>query len=271
MSKNILGKDFRIDLDTFSTGATAAAAGQYWDMKDYDRVDFLIAGLSKKESSGAIGGTDYQKFTVAMYQATSNTGGGASAISSATSSFGKDGATGVTTAVKCREGYIFFSTITSAVTLDVKVGTAVFTCATATAAAMQCACASAAAATVLVQSFVTMFNSTADNTSTALTENWKAATLAAGVPWCRIVPKDPESTHLLILGTTGSSQVGVGGAFQGHIGIDRQHLTKRYVQLRVHSTEHANPYSVQVIRRAINAPSTSPGLNTKDMNSATTH
>ena len=270
MSKE-LAKNCRIDLDTFSTGATAAAAGNYWDMQKYDRIDFIIGGLAKLDSSGAAGGTDYQKFTIAAYQATSATGGGASAISSATCVMGKDSDSGVSTSYKCREGFIFFSTLTSGSTHQITVGTANYTLATATAAANEAAFASAADATSIVQSFVTMFNSTANNTSTAITANWKAATLAAGVPWCRIIPKDPESTHILHLGCEGSSFIGVGGAFSGHIGIDRQFLTKRYVGLRVNSTENANAYCVHVLRQAINQPATSPGLNSKDLNSATTH
>lgn len=254
----------------YSEGSTTAKPTQYYPMSGYRRVDFLFTGISMLESSGALGGTDYQKFTLKLVEATAATGGGTGALSSATAIVGKDAATGVTTAVKCRHGMIFFSTITSAVTLDVKVGTAVFTCATATGAAMQCACASAAAATVLVQSFVTMFNSTADNTSTAITENWYAATEAAGSPWLHILPKDPDGTHLLILGTTGSSQVGVGGVFQAHLGVDVQHMTdgKTHIGLKAYSTENNNPFCVQVLREADYQPVT-PVITSKTMGQST--
>lgn len=240
----------------YSTGATVAQATPYYPMSGYRSANFLFTGIAKLDSSGALGGTDYQKFTIKLVEASNSTGGGSAALSSATAIVGKDAATGVTTAVKMREGLIFFSTITSAVTLDITVGTAAYTCATATAAANQCACASAAAATVLAQSFVTMFNSTADNTSTAITANWYAATMAAGVPWVRILPKDQDGTHLLTLGTTGSSQVGVGGVFQAHLGVDVQHMTdgKTHIALKAYSTENNNPFCVQVLRETDFAP-----------------
>ncbi len=205
-----------------------------------------------------------------MLQASNSTGGGASALSSATAIIGKDAATGISTAMKCREGYINFSTMTSAVPLDINVGTAVYTGATATAAANQFSCASAQAATVAGQAFVTMFNSTAENTSTMITANWQAATEAAGQAWVRIIPKDQDGTHILRLGTTGSTQIGIGGVFEGHIGFDRQFMTdgKTHIALGVKSTINANPYSITIIRES-DFPPVRAVTYTKSLNQST--
>ena len=105
-----LQEKFKIDNGRFSTGSTVAEYTPYYDMRNYDRIDFIVQALAKLDATGALGATDYQKLTLAAYQATSATGGGAAAIASATAIIGKDAATGITTAVKCREGFIFFST-----------------------------------------------------------------------------------------------------------------------------------------------------------------
>jgi|WetSurMetagenome_2_1015567.scaffolds.fasta_scaffold00567_34 hypothetical protein len=254
---NEFQEKFKVVIDTFSTGSTVEKFTRYYDMKGFRRADFFVTGLVKLPSTGALGATDYQNFTIRALQASNSTGGGASAMATATAVVGKDSATGISTSVKCREGFVFLSTLTSAVPLQITVNGVVFTGATATAAANQFACASAAAAaTVTCQAFAAMFNSTADNTSTVITANWEAATEAAGVPCVRIIPKDPDGTHLLTLGTTGSSQVGVGGVFTAHIGIDQQFMAdgKRYLAIGVKSTEHANPYTVTVIREPEDTP-----------------
>jgi len=234
----------------FSTGSTVAVATPYYPMEGYRRVDFLISGLVKQPSSGNLGGDDIAQFTVYAVEASNSTGGGTVAISSATAVAGVDNATGVATTQKCREGMFFFSTIQADATLEVGVGTSVFTGATSGSAAHYFTCAASAAATVACQGFVTCFNDGTNNTNTALTENWYAATEAAGVPWVRILPKDPDGTHLLTFGCTGSTLICCGGVFQMHIGIDAQHLTdgKTHVALKVKSTELAHPFTVQTIR-----------------------
>lgn len=247
---NEFQEKYKVIVDTFSTGSTTEKFSQYYDMQGYRRADFFISGLVKSPSSGALGGTDYQSFTIRTLQATDSTGGGASAMSSATAVVGKDAATGISTAMKCRQGFVFFSTLTSAVPIEVKVGTAIYSVSTVAAGVHVAEVASQSAATVACQAFVTMFNSTVNNTATSITANWEAATEAAAVPWVRIIPKNPDGTAILVLGTTGSSQVGVGGVFQAHIGIDQQYMGegKRYIAVGVKSTEHTNPYTITVIR-----------------------
>jgi hypothetical protein len=247
----------KVRIGLFSTGSTSEVFTPYYDMKDARRIDFEFAGLVKLPSSGALGGaTGIQQFTLRVMQASNSTGGGASAMSSATALVGKDAATGISTAMKSREGFINFSTLTSAVPLTVSVGTAAYTIGTAAAGVHIAEVASQSAATVALQAFVTMFNSTVNNTATAITANWQAATEAAAVPFIRIVPKDPDGTHLLSMGTTGSSQVGLGGVFKAHIGIDRQFMGdgKTHIALGVKSTIDKNPFTVHVVREADNQP-----------------
>jgi len=254
-----------------STGSTVELFTPYYDMAGYRRVDFEFAGLVKRDAAGASGATDFQQFTIRAMQASNSTGGGASAMASATAFIGKDSATGISTAMKCREGLINFGTMDKATDLTISVGTAAYQTSSAATTANRFVVKEASlAATVAAQAFVTMFNAATNNTSTAITANWYAATFAAGEPWVRILPKDPDGTHLLTLGSTGSSMVGLGGVFQAHIGIDRQFMgdSKTHLAIGVKSTEHANPFTVTVIREADSGPVQSVTMN-KSMNSST--
>ncbi len=260
----------KVLIGMFSTGATTEKFTPYYSMNGFRRIDFEVAGLVKRDAAGASGATGIQQFTIRALQASNSTGGGASALSSATAVVGKDSATGVSTSMKCREGWINFATLTSAVPLELTIGTAVYIGATV-AAVHQFACASAAVSgTVAAQAFVTMFNSTVNNTATAITANWEASTEAAGVAWVRILPKDPDGTHLLHLGTTGSSQIGVGGVFMAHIGIDQQFMGdgKTHISLGVKSTIDTNPFVVAVIREA-DYPPVKAVTYTKSINQST--
>jgi len=255
---NEFQEKYKVIVDTFSTGSTTEKFSQYHDMQGFRRIDFLVSGLVKSPATGALGATDYQKFTIRAMVATDSTGGGAAALSSATSLTGKDGATAIGSAMKCRQGFIFFSTLTSAVPLEVGVGSAVYTMSTAAGGVHAYQVASQSDATVACQAFVAGFNSTVNNTATAITAKWEAATEAAAVPWVRIIPKNPDGTDILTLSNTAAnaSQVGVGGVFQAHIGIDAQYLGDRYryVALGIKSTEHTNPYTITVIKEPDNAP-----------------
>lgn len=244
----------KVQIALFSTGATTEQTTKYYPMAGYRRVDFLVSGLVQLSASGAAGATSIQQFTCRVLQASDSSGGGSSALSSATALVGKDSATGISTSMKLREGIISFSTLTSAVPVEISIAGVTYTGATA-AAANKFACASAAAAaTVASEGFKTMFNSTANNTSTAVTEKWQAATMAGA--FIRIIPKDPDGTDLLSLGTTGGTQIGVGGVFQAQIGVEAQFLGdgKTHVALGVKSTLNANPFTVHVIRERAQGP-----------------
>lgn len=260
---------YNICLDRFSSGSTTTWYTKWYDMQKYRRVDFIVSGQVKLAAPGAAGATDYQLYNLAVYQATSVTGGGSSALASATATIGKNTATGIGTAAKCREGYILFGALDKATDIELTINEAVFTSSSdSTVANSYVVKGASAAATVASEAFAAMFNSASNNTATAITANWIAST-DAGDAIIRITPRDPDSTFLLAIGTTGGTMVGVGGAFQGHIGVDRQFLSKRYVALGLNSTEHANPCVVQVIREADNGPTTSVGLVSRSMSAST--
>lgn len=259
----------KVLIGLFSTGATTEQVTPYYNMEGYRRIDFIVSGLVQLPSTGALGATEHQQFTCRALQASNSTGGGASALSSATALVGKDATAGISTSMKMREGRVHFSTLTSAVPVALTIGTAVYTGATA-AAVMKFACASAAlGATVAMEAFVTMFNSTVNNTATAVTEKWIAATMAG--PWARIIPKDQDGTDLLILSNTAAcTQLGVGGVFQAHIGVDAQFMKdgKTHIALGVYSTENANPFTVTVIRET-DFPPVKAVTYTKSINQST--
>ena len=262
---------YNIVVDTFSTGSSSVKYTKYYDMQNYKSCEFLVSGLVKLDATGALGATDYQLLSLAAYQATSATGGGASAISSATAIIGKDSGTGISTAAKCRVGRINFATMDKATALTINVGTAAYvTSSAATTANLFVVKGASDNATVAAQAFMTMFNNASQNTSTAITANWVASTDAAGVAWVKITPRDPDGTHLLRLGVSGSSFIGVGGVFNAHISVDRQFMTKRYIALSVTTTEHGNPYVVTVLREAINKPTTSVAITHKSLSGSTT-
>jgi len=264
---------YNIIVDEFSTGAPATTVKmtQYYDMQNYRKCEFIVSQRVQLAPNGAAGSTSKQQLTLQAYQATSATGGGASAISSATALIGKDGTAGITTAAKCRDGLIGFSTLGLKSNLSITIGTAVYTGSSAATTANLFAHAGAtAAATVGVQAFVSMFNVASQNTSTAITANWQAATFAAGVPWCRIIPKDPDGTHLLSMSNTaGCTFIGMGGVFHGHITVDRQFMSKRYIALGVTATCDETPYTVTVLREALYPPTTSVSVTQKTLNAST--
>lgn len=234
----------------FSTGCTSEIFTPYYQMAGYRRTDFLISGLVNLAAAGAAGASGVQLFTCRVMEATSSTGGGAAALSSATAVVGKDSATGISTSYKMREGVIIFGTLDKGTDLAVTVGTAAFTSASAATSAMRFVVnGSSAAATVASEAFVAMFNNASQNTSTAITENWQAATVAGNAA-VRITPKDPDGTHLLSMGTTGGTMVGLGGVFNAHIGVEHQFITdgKTHIALGVKSSIDENPVAVHIIR-----------------------
>jgi hypothetical protein len=265
-------EQFNIVIDENCTAgfATTVQYTRFFDMQNYESIDFLVSQRVQLAATGAEGATSKQQLTLAAYQATSATGGGASAISSATAVIGKDATAGFTTAAKCRYGLIHFSTLGLKANNQITIGTAVYTGSSAATTANLFEHAGAtAAATQAVAGFLAMFNNATNNTSTAITQNWHA-TAIAGQVWVRILPKDPDGTHLLSMSNTaGSTFIGCGGVFNGHVSVNRQFLKKRYVALGVTATADETPYTVTVIRKALYPPTTSVAITQKSMNQST--
>lgn len=254
-----------------ATGSTTERVSDYFDMRGYRRADAILEGFLSPATGGP--STLAQAFTLRVLQATDSTGGGATGISSATagpSCMGKDAATGISATVGLREGWIRFSTMHGSVAdFTVNVGTAAFTSGSA-AAAMVFAAQASDNATIASEGFVTLFNSTVNNTSTALTANWRASTWSGGA-LVRISPIDHEATGSLRLGTTGASNISVGGLFTGHVGIDAQYMKDgcRYIAVGAKSTSGAFPFTVTLVREKVNAPAVQEWNISKSINQST--
>lgn len=261
----------KVSVGLFSTGSTVEKFTPYYSMKGYRRADFLVAGRINVTGAGAAGATTIQQFVCRVMQASNSTGGGASAMSSATALVGKDSASGISVAMKSREGWINFGTLDKATALTITVGTAAYLSdSVSTAANTFPVLGSSLAATVAAQAFVTMFNAATNNTSTAITALWAASTEKAALPYVRIMPKDPDGTDLLHLGTTNSSMVSVGGVFEAHIGVDRQFMKddKTHIALGIKSTSDEHPFVVTVIREKEQGPN-KPVTYSKSMSQST--
>lgn len=248
---------FKVNVALFdSTGSTTERISDYFDMRGVKRADAILEGFMSPTTGGP--STLAHAFTLRLLQATDSTGGGATGISSATagpSNMGKDSATGISATVGLREGLIRFSTMHgSAADFTVNVGTAAFTSGSA-AAAMVFSAQASDNATLASEGFVTLFNSTVNNTSTAITANWRASTMA-GVAMVKISPIDHESTGSLRLGTTGASNISIGGVFMGHVGIDSQFMKDgcRYLAVGAKSTSAAFPFTVTLVREKVDTP-----------------
>jgi len=263
---------YNIVIDENCTGglATTVQYTRYYDMRNYSRIDFLVSQRVQLAAAGGAGATSKQQLTLQAYQATSATGGGASAISSATAIIGKDATAGFTTAAKCRYGLLNFSTIALKGNNVITIGTAAYTgSSAATTANLWEHAGATAAATQAVAGFLAMFNNATNNTATSISANWHA-TAAAGQDWVRILPKDPDGTHLLSMSNTaGCTIIGCGGVFNGHISVDRQFIKSRYVALGVTATADETPYTVTVIREAIYPPTTSVAIKQKSIHQST--
>lgn len=245
-----------VQIGLFSTGATAEQFTPYYQAKGFRRTDFLISGLVNLTGAGAVGATEIQRFTCRVLEASNSTGGGAAALSSATALVGKDSATGISTAQKMREGVIVFGTLDKATNLSITVNSVAYQSGSdSTAANRFPVVGSSANATVAAEAFAAMFNNATNNTATAITGVWKAATVR-GAAAVRILPKDPDGTHLLTLGSTGSTMIGLGGVFQAHIGVNHQFLSdgKTHIALGVYSTTSPNPMTVHVVREKSQGP-----------------
>lgn len=266
---------YKIDLLAFdSTGGTAEQISKYYDMKGYRRADVLITGKTLVSTGGP--STLIQSYTGRLLCASDCSGGGASAISSATVVAGKLTATGVGTAAKAEEGWIRFSTMHgSAADFTINVGTAAFTSGSA-AAAMVFAARASDNATIASEGFIALFNSTVNNTSTALTANWVASqpstTNKDADPVVRISRRNPDATAQITLGTTGASNISLGMPVVAHLGVDVQHIpdSKRYIAVGLKSTNDNSPVQAILFREYDSPPVSRQGIQaSKSMNSST--
>ena len=268
MSKRFMD-DHKVDMwaDPIMTN-TAVRYTQWYDMYGHNEINFFVSGAFEGSSHGT---TAVQFINFQIYKATNSTGGGATAVSSATGRFSKVG-TAITTAAKAKSLFIGFTTahLTNAslgATLSI-LGKD-FLSATANSAAGAFCGLSSVAATVGAESFKTAFNTHA-SLSSWVAEVGPANTAAAYVT---IRPKSETAVGATVYVKAGGSTiipVGVPG-MGGHLSIKTELLGEgyRYVALGIKCgssgmTTGANyvrqPVSVFAIRTAAND---SPTISTK--------
>lgn len=271
----MFNEKFKIDLLNFdSTGSTVEVISKFYDMKGYRRADVVISGKTLVSTGGP--STLIQTYSARLLSASNATGGGMTGISSATVVGGKLTATGIGSAAKAEEAWVRFSTLHgSAADLTVSVGTAAFLSGSA-AAPMVFAARASDNATVASEGFIAMFNSTVNNTATALTANWIASqpstTNQNADPVVKISRINVNATNQITIGTTGASNISVGMPFVGHLGIDVQHLAdgKRYIALGIKSTGSNSPCQALLFRETDSGPVTQQGLQaSKTINQST--
>ncbi len=241
------GEQYKIDIWGDPYGSTVEQFTPYFDMLGFDGIDFIVnAGvLAATQASTGVG-----VITCRLLQATGATGGGATAISSATAVMTKGG-TVVSTGSHGKSLLLRFTTLTAAATVTV-LGQE-FIASTNGSAAYYFAGLASNAATVASEGFKTAFNATNNTLSSA----WVATTHASG-PYVFIRPKTVTSVpSSYYVSAAGSTLINVGiPELGGHIGIDSQYLKDgcRYVSLGAKSSVVATPITVTVIRKKADGP-----------------
>lgn len=247
---------YKIDLALFdSTGATAEQISQYYDMKNYKRIDFFVAG--KLPISTALS-TIVQQYNIRLLMASNATGGGATGISSATAMMGRSVKNAVSIADKANEILIQFTTLASGATLSV-LGYEYKWDSTADATnRVMDSTGATANASVAAEAFVTNFNSTANN---PLATVWTAATVSGAL--VKIVPfaVDAQATYITATGTT-LANVGMGKSV-AHLACESAFLRDgmRYVAIGVKSSNLSAPVMAMAYRELQDSPVTQWGVS----------
>jgi len=241
------GEQYRIDIWGDPYGSTAEQFTPYFDMLGYDSIDFIInSGIRASTAESTYQGT----VVCRLMQASNATGGGATAISSATACMSKGG-TAVTTASHGKSLVVSFTTLSSGATVTV-LGQQ-FIANSSASAAYYFSGAASVQATVASEGFKTAFNSPNNTLSSA----WVATTHASG-PYVFIRPKTVTSIDsTFYVSAAGSTLINVGiPELGGHIGFDAQYLKDgcRYVSCGVKGGTVANPIAITVIRKKSSLP-----------------
>jgi len=251
-------------------GCTAVRYLPYYDMLDMESIDFFISGAIE---GGTVGTTCAQNISAQIYRATNSTGGGATAISSATGILAKS-ATSIGTVARAKGLMIEFNQGLA----DGNLGATMtvlgqeFISATGNSAAYYFAGLASAESSLVAAGFVTAFN----NTNCTLSSAWKAelGQESTGKSFVFIRPKG--ETHVgateyvsaegsTVFGGIGVPSVGV------HLAVKTEQLKDhRYVSLGISQSGASLAVATAVIRQPIsvfvvrtketNTPSTMTGL-----------
>jgi hypothetical protein len=203
---------------------------QWYDMSGYESIDFFMSGMFEGSTHGqtAIQYNDFQ-----IYKATNSSGGGATAITTATGKMSKVG-TEITTAAKAKSLFINFTTKLVHTNLGATItvlGKEFFSADPGASVAKAFSGLASAAATVSAESFISVFNTNASLSS------WKAemGVTSTGRAVVMIKPRTETAVGATVYVSAGGStlvSVGVPG-MGGHLGIKTELLRDgyRYVAL----------------------------------------
>jgi hypothetical protein len=241
---------YKADIALFdTTGATAEQISQYFDMLNYSRIDFVA---QTKQIPLAANSTAAGSVVLRLLSASNATGGGASAISSATVTIGRTSTGGIVAlANRANEIYIQFTTLASGATFSVGGYDWSFDSTADVTARILDSTGATGQASVAMEAFATAFNSTANN---PIATAWACATVSSGLCVIRPLAGVDPTTYLT---ATGSTKVNVGiGRSIGHLGLDVQHLGdgKRYVAIGSKSSNNAVPIVITVFRESQKSP-----------------
>lgn len=232
-------------------GCTAVRYLPYYDMRGYESIDFFVSGAIE---GGTVAATAKQNVSAQIYKATDSTGGGATAISSATGVLAKS-ATAITTVAKAKS---LFLEITTAMT-DAALGATMtilgqeFISATGNSAAYYFAGLASAESSLVAQGFVTAFN----NTNCTLSSAWKAemGQQSTTKSFVYIRPKGETHVGATVYVSAGGSTVygGIGIPSVGvHLAVKTEQLKDcRYVSLGYSQSGASLVTSTVVVRQPI--------------------
>ena len=264
--KNGLKVDVWADPVGIGRHTTSVRYTPWYDMRDYKSIDFVVQAMFEGSTYGTTSAqyTDFQ-----LYKATDSSGGGSTAISSATGRMTKAG-TAITTAEKAKALYITFDQSLADGNLGATVsilGQDFLTADVGGSAAGAFAGLASVAATVVAKSFVSVFN-----THTSCTA-WKAelGETSTGRAMVYIRPKSETAVAASVYAYAGGSTLIPVGVPQlgGHLGISADLLRDGYRYVALGMAQGASglttglpykPVSVTVLReRAADSPVASTG------------
>ena len=251
-------------------GCTAVRYLPYYDMRGYESIDFFVSGAIE---GGTVAATAAQNVSAQIYRATDSTGGGATAISSATGTIGKIG-TAITTVAKGKGLFIEFTTKLNHAAFGATMAVLgqEFVSATANSAAYFFCGLASAVSSGAAGGFITAFN----NTNCTLSSAWKAekGQLSTTLTYVYIRPKGETFVGATEYVSAGGSTLagGIGIPSVGmHLAVkteqlkDSRYVTIGYAQAGADAVTSTvvvrQPISVFVVRtKGDNKPSTMTGL-----------
>lgn len=251
-------------------GCTAVRYLPYYDMRGYESIDFFVSGAIE---GGSVAQTAVQNVSAQIYKATNSTGGGATALSSATGALAKS-ATAITTVAKAKGLFIQFTTALThaAYGATMTVLGQEFISATGNSAAYYFCSTGSAASSNVAQGFITAFN----NTNCTLSSAWKAEAGQHSTSQSYVYIRPKGETHVgatvyvsaggsTVFGGIGVPSVGVHLAAKTEQLKDARYISLGYAQTGASAVTSTvvvrQPLSVFVVRtKADDAPSTMTGL-----------